>query len=186
MAVAQKAVAAKKLSNKAFEDLRVKFNKIHEWAMRHIGKAALKEGWKSLNPRTYQPPAVTKPKMVYKVESKSKDESGHLYPPESELESESDSKWRFIHAVPQESVDKVDAIKEKALGLGWTEAELYQNRGKFRFPMGPGWGLVCFVKGKRIGNVYEDKIELVGRPPRESVLCFRKSVSLPLRQGMQK
>ena len=41
MAVAKKAATAGHLSPDAFEDLRVRFNAVHEWAVKHFGEALL-------------------------------------------------------------------------------------------------------------------------------------------------
>ena len=169
MGVAKKAMESNRMAKAAFEDLRTRFNKIHDWAILHIGKAALKDAIRTLNPQAYPVPQLNKPGIVYSVEPKSTPKRDYLYPKKAE------GKWRFAHPVTQVDIEKVDAIKKQALALGWTEEELYQNRGMFKFPQGPGWGLVCFVKGKCIGDVYEDIIKLIGYPPRGSVLCFRKS-----------
>ena len=56
----------------------------------------------------------------------------------------------------------VDAIREKAQSLGWGEARLYQNRGRFAFPCGRDWGLVCFVgPGDVLGAITETHIEII-------------------------
>lgn len=71
------------------------------------------------------------------------------------------------------AVAKVDAIREQALALGWSERRLYQNRGQFRFPYGEDYGLVCFIgDAQRIGAVTKQYIEIVGPPPRENRLRF--------------
>ncbi len=50
---------------------------------------------------------------------------------------------------------------------------LYRNRGRFRSPCGEDYGLVCFVDGdERIGEITCQSIEIVGPPPRETVLRF--------------
>ena len=68
---------------------------------------------------------------------------------------------------------KVDAIRDQARSLGWSEAQLYQNRGRFRFPCGQDYGLVCFLEGdKRIGKVTRQSIEIIGPPPQERCLRF--------------
>jgi hypothetical protein len=66
-------------------------------------------------------------------------------------------------------VAQVDAIRDQALALGWSEAGLYQNRGHLRFPNGDTYGLVCFLHGDRtIGEVTAQCIEIVS--PRGSRL----------------
>ncbi len=66
-----------------------------------------------------------------------------------------------------------DPIRDQALALGWSEAQLYRNRGRFRFPCGQDCGLVCFLeKDKRIGEVNRRSIEIVGPQPQENRLRF--------------
>ena len=68
---------------------------------------------------------------------------------------------------------KVDAIRDQALSLGWSESQLYQNRSRFRFPCGQDYGLVCFLEDdKRIGEVTRQSIEIIGPPPQENRLRF--------------
>jgi len=70
-------------------------------------------------------------------------------------------------------VAKVDAIRDRALALGWSERGLYQNRGQFRFPYGEDYGLVCFIgEEQRIGEVTKQYIEIVSPLPRENRLRF--------------
>ncbi len=59
------------------------------------------------------------------------------------------------------------------MAQGWREARLYQNRGRFRFPCGEDYGLVCFVDGDfALGEVTRQSIEIVGPPPWETILHF--------------
>ncbi len=84
-----------------------------------------------------------------------------------------DGDWRFTQRVRTSAVPKVDAIRDQALSLGWREARLYQNRGRFRFPCGEDYGLVCFLdENKRIGEVTRQSIEIVGPTPQEYRLSF--------------
>ena len=74
-----------------------------------------------------------------------------------------------------QAVAKVDAIREEAMAKGWSEARLYQNQGRFRFPCGEDYGLVCFVDGdQEIGEVTERSIEIIHGPKsgRPSTLRF--------------
>ena len=90
----------------------------------------------------------------------------YLFPKDGELP--------FAEKVLPSAVAKVDAIRDQALALGWNEAQLYQTRGRFRFPFGSDYGLVCFIGyDKRVGEVTKQHIEIVvGSPPRESRLRF--------------
>lgn len=90
----------------------------------------------------------------------------HLFP--------EDGNHPFTEKVLPAAVAKVDAIRDQALALGWSEARLYQSRGRFRFPCGGDYGLVCFIReDQRVGEVTKQHIEiLVVSPPRESRLRF--------------
>ena len=64
--------------------------------------------------------------------------------------------------VSPESAALVDAIRDRALALGWTHESLYQTRGSLRFPLGSDYGMVCYLKpGDRIGDVTTHSIEII-------------------------
>ena len=89
----------------------------------------------------------------------------HLFP--------EDGDWKFTQPVRSSTVLKVDAVRDQALSLGWSEAQLYRNRGRFRFPCGQDYGLVCFLEeDSRIGEVTRQSIEIIGPPPQENRLYF--------------
>jgi len=58
-------------------------------------------------------------------------------------------KFGFQEPVSRDAQTAVDAIAKEALELGWTEAQLYQNRGQLKFPSGGEYGLICFLRGNR-------------------------------------
>jgi len=71
-----------------------------------------------------------------------------------------DGHWRFTEPVDLLDFFKVEEIKETAMGLGWSYADLFQNRGRFAMPYGQDYGLICFVHGRVVGAVTADAIEL--------------------------
>lgn len=83
-----------------------------------------------------------------------------------------DGNWPSAVQVTPEALAQVDAVREKAVQLGWTEAGLYQNRGRHPFPYGQDYGLVCFLSGAReVGEITRQYIEIVyphqpGKPNR--------------------
>ncbi len=84
-----------------------------------------------------------------------------------------DGDYGFVHNVLPSAVAKVDAIREQALALNWNERRLYQNRGRYCFPYGEDYGLVCFIgEAERIAEVTKQYIEIVNPPPRENRLQF--------------
>jgi hypothetical protein len=174
MALAKKALESGRLDPAAFDGLRTRFNAIHAWAVERFGEDELLAAVRSLDPKTYPPlsidpaaqsrPVSTAPVAPVAYHPARVIEQ-YLYP--------KDGEWRFTEKVPQSAVDKVDAIRDQAISLGWSETRLYQNRGRFRFPCGEDYGLVCFVDAKeRIGDVTRQYIEIIGPPPRENRLRF--------------
>lgn len=93
-------------------------------------------------------------------------------PPEAEHLFPRDGCWPSTLSVTPEAVAQVDAVREAAMQLGWTEAGLYQNRGPYPFPYGQEYGLVCFLSGNRqAGEITARYIEIVyphqqGKPNR--------------------
>jgi hypothetical protein len=134
--------------------------------MRLLGESALRQGCAAFDPSAYRPPGwKPKPKPRELPQRQPPIPPAYLYPPHGE--------WRFHEVVTPSAIAKVDAIREQALSLGWTLPRLYQNRGRFGFPLGEDYGLVCFVgEDERIGEVTARSIEIHGIPPRDHLLKF--------------
>ena len=170
MDLAKKRVGSGRLSAQAFNTLRTRFNEIHAWAIEHLGDEDLRSAVQSLDPKDYAPPRIDsldrRPNAAPPVPKASPPAvPPYLYP--------QDGDWRFTQKVRSPAVPQVDAIRDQALSLGWSEARLYQNRGRFRFPCGEDYGLVCFLdENKRVGEVTRQSIEIVGPPPNENRLRF--------------
>jgi len=154
MALAQKRHQAGRLAPEQYEELRASFNPVHSWAVERFGEPALLEAVRALDPKSYQPPRVKEPDEDEPAGPESVSSPPYLYPAQGD--------WRFTEPVSPESVAKVDSIREQALALGWSEAQLYQNRGRFRFPDGQDYGLVCFLRpDDQIGEVALQFIETI-------------------------
>ena len=172
MTLARKAADSGRLSSSAFETLRTRFNVIHTWAIEHYGEDELLSAVRSLDPKTYPPPVLEtfgqddRPPPVQPAPEKTPPTvPQYLFPKEGD--------WRFTQEVSPSAIAKVDAIRDKALSLGWSEARLYQNRGCLRFPYGQDYGLVCFVDDNvRVGEVTRQSIEIVGTTSQENRLRF--------------
>jgi hypothetical protein len=54
MVLAKRAATAGKLAAPAFEDLRVRFNAVHEWALEHFGEQRLLEAVRTMRAADYQ------------------------------------------------------------------------------------------------------------------------------------
>jgi hypothetical protein len=153
MTIAKSAVTAGKLSASQFDDLRTRFNAMQDWATITFGEPRLIEAIRTLDARTYAPP-VAEPWREHRP-----------WPVTSP--SGNDNAF-FTHPVLDHALRCVDAIRDRALALGWTHEALYQTRGRLRFPFGGDYGLVCFLDAEdRIGTVAADSIEIIGPPPQE-------------------
>ena len=165
MHLAKKAAQSDRLAAQTFDKLRARFNEIHAWAMEHLGEEALRSALQSLDPKTYAPPMLF-PHEERPAAARAEPKGTHSAPRAYLFPKDGD--WRFTQRVRNSAVPKVDAIRDQALSLGWSEARLYQNRGRFRFPCGEDYGLVCFLdENKRIGQVTQQFIEIVGPSAKE-------------------
>jgi len=161
MTVAQQFRRSGRLSAAQYQLWRTRFNAIHAWAVARFGEGMLVAAVEALDPKAYQPPRV----QDWEPRSQSEQPSpqAHLFP--------ADGDWPFTEPVASGAVGMVDAIREQALALGWSEADLYQNRGVLRFPCGHDYGLVCFLhSGARVGEVIGQWIEIIN--PRGTRLRF--------------
>ncbi|MFB3882442.1 MAG: hypothetical protein ACE149_14340 [Armatimonadota bacterium] len=159
MEVAKQAHARGRLPAARYQELRRRFNTMHTWAVTHLGEAALVAAVKTLDPKAYRPPQVEEWEPTPQPEQPPT--PPHLFPV--------DGHWRFTERVSPEALAQVDAVREQAMSLGWTEAGLYQNRGRLRFPAGGEYGLVCLLRdGATITEVAARFIEITS--PRGSRL----------------
>jgi hypothetical protein len=142
MMLAKAAASNGQLGLDAFDDLRHRFNAIHQWAVERFGEQTLVAAVRSLNAREYVPPVAEPDLSHHRVASVITD--------------------RNVVAVAPEAAGLVDAIRDRALALGWTLESLYQTRGSIRYPLGKDYGVVCYLKaGDRIGDVSTHSIEII-------------------------
>lgn len=136
MAVAKKATTAGHLPPAAFEELRVRFNVVHEWAVERFGESCLLDAIHDLDARGYAPPVVEADA-----------------PPRAP---------RSTEAPLSEALALVDEIRDRAFALGWTHESLYAHAGPHRTAIGTNRGLVCFLKAAgQIGEVTTHSIEII-------------------------
>ena len=170
MDLAKKAAGAGRITAQVFDALRTRFNVIHAWAMEHLGEEALRSAIESLDPKRYAPLRLD-PGNGQPTDAPPPLKSSPPAAPPYRFPEDGD--WAFTQPIRSSAIPKVDAIRDQALSLGWSEAQLYRNRGRFRFPCGQDYGLVCFLEDdKRIGEVTRQSIEIVGVPPKENRLRF--------------
>lgn len=165
---------AGKLAPPAYDALHRQFMGLHEAAMRLLGEPALRQGCAAFDPRAYRPPGW-KPKPRALPQRQPPALPAYLYP--------RDGEWKFHQAVTPAAIAKVDTIRDIALCLDWTRQHLYQNRGRFGFPLGHDWGLVCFVDDEsRLGRVTGTHIEIIhGQRNGEHTLRFMNPDKFPPR-----
>ncbi len=144
MVLAKAVASSGRLDGAAFEDLRVRFNAVHEWAIRHIGEEQLLAAVRASRAGEYQPPVA-----------------------------QDEAKYGALTRAPRSAADHnspevtamVDAISERAMALGWSRERLYAV-GKGIFD--PQRGLICYLKpGDRIGEVTLQSIEIIHPLPSE-------------------
>jgi len=173
MTVAQQFRRSGRLSADQYQLWRTRFNGVHAWALARFGEGMLVAAVKALDPQTYEPPRVEE--WQPEPQPGQVPSAPHLFP--------IDGNWPFTESVLPEAVAQVDAIREQTLALGWSEAALYQNRGRLRFPVGGHYGLVCFLPaGSEIGEVVEHSIVIV-MPSGSRLRHYNPDVLQPLRRG---
>jgi hypothetical protein len=134
MNLAKLAAGAGRLSPESFDELREKFNAVHEWAVAHFGEDTLREAVRNLDARNYAPPVVEPDKPVRPA----------------------------IEHPASDAVAMVDAIRDQALSLCWTEQSLYGTSGATRALFGIACGLANLLKTTdRIGEVTRQSIEII-------------------------
>lgn len=135
MQIAKMARDADRIGRDEFEELRLKFNAVHEWAVTFFSEARLIEATRNLDARDYTPPLA-------------ETETPRRAP-------------RTTDGLSADAVAMVDAIRDRALALGWTGESLY-GAGSSRFALGRERGLGCYLKpGDRIGEVTTHSIEII-------------------------
>lgn len=136
MNLAKLATGAGRLSPASFEELRGKFNAVHEWAVAHFGEDTVREAVRSLDTRNYTPPVAEPDKPARPA--------------------------RAADLIAAEAAAMVDAIRDRALALGWTKQSLYGTGGPTRTLSGRSCGLANLLKATdRIGEVTRQSIEII-------------------------
>lgn len=136
MNLAKLAAGAGRLSSEAFDELREKFNAVHEWAVAHFGEDSLREAVRSLDTRNYTRPVAEPDKPVRPA--------------------------RAADLIAAEAAAMVDAIRDRALALGWTEDLLGAATGSARDPLSRRCALAHLLRpGDQIGEITPRFIEIV-------------------------
>ena len=183
MELARSAFTRGRIPEPTFDALRSRFNAIHVRALVLFGESALLHAVQHLDPKSYPVPGSHVETNTGTPETPKDALSTSAPPPDSRCspvdpgipgDAVADDDWadhqfpeepgdyRFLQPVLRSALSKVHAIHEAAIAAGWTDARLLQNRGRFAFPCGDDYGLVCFVHhDQAIGAVTPRAIEIV-------------------------
>lgn len=82
--------------------------------------------------------------------------------------------WPFAESPAVDDYLQVNDIREQAHAMGWCDADLFQTCGRYKFPYGQDYGLVCFLRGRTIGAVTATAIELQPTKPGGAPLTFAR------------
>jgi hypothetical protein len=144
------SLAAGRISQEAFNEIRTRFNALQEQAITIFGEQALRDALRGLDLDSYRPPLPEpwEPSKALAV------------PVQRSAESEALSQARAM----------VDEIREQALALGWTRELLYG--GSASSGAGNQQCLTSALRrpGTRIGQITRQWIAIIGPPPHENVL----------------
>jgi hypothetical protein len=188
MEMAASACQRQRLSQTAFDGLRVRFNLVHDQALALFGESVLLEAFQGFDPKSYRWPGQDPPAPAPAQPQPAEIPEARPTPPEASLpprcspampsrpggHAQPGRKAGHVHpveevpgltfnqAVTEHALAEVDRIRDEALAKGWTMDELYQTRGRFAFPCGRDYGIVCFIANdQRLGKVTEESIELI-------------------------
>ena len=195
MQKARNQTARGKMPAANFDALRTRFNALLDRAIDLFGESALEDAFEAMDPKSYSWPGRTsmepdphthteipkeqspsprcssQPASIPEGPDSLDGLSKHAYP------DEDPERYRFNQPVSKYALAQVNAIRNQALGKGWAEAQLYQTRGRFAFPCGPHYGLVCFIhRNQRLGEVTNKSIEIICSGG-HSLHFYRKEVS---------
>ncbi len=141
MTRAKESHVAGHMTAERFEELREAFNGVHAEAMARFNEHDLLRALDRLRPKHYDEPRAFRG-------ARDVGDAGRSSP--------------CRKAVSPRAVAQVDAIRDQAFALGWSHDALYATHGRFAFPCGQDYGLVCFLDDEdRIGNVTREYVEVL-------------------------
>ncbi len=150
MTAARTAAQSGRLPVDAFNALRSRFNAVQSCAVEHFGEPRLREAVRVLSVRLYAPPMAEPTVNVPARGSACQD-----------------ARDRSTSCdVSPDAAAQVDAIRDKALALGWNHDRLYRVPDTRRSGIVVSGGLICYLRdGWKIGEVTRQSIETIGPPP---------------------
>jgi hypothetical protein len=137
LTLAEEAAGLGRIDPAGFEELRGRFQAIEAWALDHFGPQAVLAAIRTLEPGVYVPP-------------RAEADGRRPQPP-----ARDDEKIK-------RAIRLVDAIRDRALELGWSLERLYRHKGFHNRPFAAEYGLVCYLGPQdRIGEVASRSIEII-------------------------
>ncbi len=161
MTRAKEAYVAGDMTAERFEELREAFNGVHAWAIQRFAEHDLLRALDRLRPKHYDGPKA--PRWSRGVVATGADTGRSVV-----------HRGVCAKVVSPRAVAQVDAIRDQAFALGWSHASLYATHGRFAFPCGQDYGLVCFLGVEdRIANVTHEYVEILREGKREGLKFYR-------------
>jgi len=163
MTRAKEAYVAGDMAAEQFEELREAFNGVHAWALQRFSEHDLLQALDRSRPKHYDGPRGFP--WVSGV-------SGTR--PVTDTGRSAVHRGACAKPVSPRAIAQVDAIRDQAFALDWSHASLYATHGRFAFPCGQDYGLVCFLEdGDGVGNVTSKYVEIVRDGTREGLKFYR-------------
>lgn len=152
-------LASRKLDPATYQALRARFMEIHRQAVDLIGVETLQDAAKNPDAKSYPAPGTQPPPPTTRTKTRPSPYVENYEFPKGDQPDLPANQNVLRHALSE-----VDRIRDQALAAGWTLPELYQNRGRYTFPCGGDYGIVCHIAPEeRLGHVTSEAIELIAR-----------------------
>ncbi len=143
-----------KLGSSIYSELLDRISRVYNMAVAQYGTDTIKSAEQSFTPAKWKRrrERLTQPPEHLHGEAAAEAPTGaYRYPADG---------TGAYHPVSKTALALVDAIRDRALALGWTMDQLYRNVGMAH----RDWGLVCYLRsGDKIGEITRQSIEIVHR-----------------------
>jgi hypothetical protein len=173
---ATRACETGKLGASTYSELLNRISRIYNLAIAQFGEADLKSAEQTFTPAKWKRHCESlergaKTRETY-LNGNIVSNSGHA--PTGAYRYPADGTGAY-HPVSKTALALVDAIRDKALALGWTMDQLYRNIGMAH----RDWGLVCYIGSEdRIGEITLQSIEIINRSGSPSSFFMGRSARL--------
>lgn len=170
---ATRACESGKLDGSTYSELLNRISRIYNMALAQFGDEAIKSAEQTFSPAKWKRHCeeLSKPQepaIAEHAHTATPVPSGaYRYPAEG---------TGAYHPVSKTAIALVDAIRDKALALGWTMNQLYRNTGMAH----RDWGLVCYLGlDDRIGEITRQSIEIAHPRASQSLRFYNHEVEQP-------